>query len=183
MDQCRPDLFNKQTEQQAINHIFRKSYRACENPTSHTPWTECGLLICVHSFPDERIEHPCEWQLVVTSADRQQSGNDPRLMSLRKMILSFGAIISKTFFRNRRNTPTGSTPHTYQDRKADAGGQKFGRPKNWQTAHDTAYCQTESSGVILSQHKAPLNNLGHFESRKSRYHTKDRAFQCLLPLM
>ena len=64
--------------------------------------------------------------MAVTLADRQHSGNDHRRMILRKIRLSFGAIISATF-RNRGNSPKGST---YQDRDADAGGQKFGRPKN-----------------------------------------------------
>ena len=45
-------------------------------------------------------------------------------------MISFGAIISATFFRNSGNTHKGSTPHTYQDRDADAGGQKFIRPNN-----------------------------------------------------
>ena len=43
--------------------------------------------------------------MAVTLADRKHSGNDPRRMSLRKIMLSFGAIISATFFRNGGNTP------------------------------------------------------------------------------
>ena len=48
--------------------------------------------------------------MAVTLADRQHSGNDPRRMSLRKIMLSFGAIISTTFIRNGGNTPNGLIP-------------------------------------------------------------------------
>ena len=49
-------------------------------------------------------------EIAVTLADREHSGKNPRRMSLRKIMISFGAIISATFFRNRGNTPKGSTP-------------------------------------------------------------------------
>ena len=45
----------------------------------------------------------------VILADRKHSRNDPRRMSLRKIMLSFGAIISVTCFKNEGNTPKGST--------------------------------------------------------------------------
>ena len=44
--------------------------------------------------------------MAVTLANRQ---NNPRLMSLHKIMLCFGAIISATIFRIRGNTPKGST--------------------------------------------------------------------------
>ena len=48
--------------------------------------------------------------MIVTSVDRQQSGKEPRRISQRTIMLSFGVIISATIFRNRGNTPKGSTP-------------------------------------------------------------------------
>ena len=48
--------------------------------------------------------------MAVTFADCQHSGNDPRQMSQQKIMLSFGAIIFVTYFRNGVRTPKGSTP-------------------------------------------------------------------------
>ena len=48
--------------------------------------------------------------MAVALADLQHSGNYHRRRSLRKVLLSFGAIISATFYRNRVNTPNWSTP-------------------------------------------------------------------------
>ena len=47
--------------------------------------------------------------MAVTLADRHHSGNDPRRISPRKIMLRFGAIISATIFKSRGNTPKGST--------------------------------------------------------------------------
>ena len=68
--------------------------------------------------------------MAVTLADRQHSGYDPRRMSLRKIKLSFGAIITLTISRNRGNTSKVSIPHMCKAQEADAGGQEFERPKN-----------------------------------------------------
>ena len=48
--------------------------------------------------------------IAVTLAVRQYSGNDPRRISPLKITLWFGAKISAIIFRNRGNTPKGSTP-------------------------------------------------------------------------
>ena len=87
--------------------------------------------------------------MAVTLADCQHSWNDYRRMSLRKILLNFGAIISTTIFINRETHPRDQHPHMCQDQEADAGGQEFRIPNNctetagnktkeWRTAHDTA---------------------------------------------
>ena len=60
--------------------------------------------------------------MAVTLADRQHSGNDHRRISPQKIMLSLGAIISATIFRNGGNTPNGSTPPYVSDKEADAEG-------------------------------------------------------------
>ena len=67
--------------------------------------------------------------MAVTLADPQHFGIDPRQMSLRKIMLSFGALYLLPSLEIEETHPTDLHHHTYQDRKADAGGQKIGRPK------------------------------------------------------
>ena len=82
----------------------------------------------------------------------------------------------------------------YEDREADAGGQKFGRPKNRtltggnkteerQTAHDTVAVKLRAQewGFLSRCHHQTTP--GPPESMNKRFYTKDRAFQCHLPLM
>ena len=47
--------------------------------------------------------------MAVRLADCQHSGNDPKWISLQKIMLNFGTI-SATIFRSRGKTPKGSTP-------------------------------------------------------------------------
>ena len=55
--------------------------------------------------------------MAVTLVDCQHSGSDPRRISPLKIMLSLGAIISETIFKNRGNTSKGSTPFLYKIKK------------------------------------------------------------------
>ena len=81
-----------------------------------------------------------------------------------------------------------------QDQQADAEGHKSGRPKNWtwseghktkvwRTAHDTAYCQTESQEWRFLGRNHHQTTSGPPKSRNRLLHTKNRAFKCLQALM
>ena len=68
--------------------------------------------------------------MAVTLAGRQHSGNDHRRMSLRKIVLSFGAIISATFLEIEETHPKDQHPirikiekQTQEDRSSE--GQRI----------------------------------------------------------
>ena len=140
--------------------------------------------------------------MTVTLADRQHSGNDPRWMSQRKIMLSFAAVISATFFRNRGNNqkyqhpiytpiphqqPHKTKKQTQEDRSSE--GQRIA-PILGKTTLRSDKLLTPLLAVKLraqewdffnrSQHQTTS---GPPESSNIRFHTKDWAFQWLPPLM
>ena len=89
--------------------------------------------------------------MAVTLADREHTGNYPRRINPRKIMLSFGAIISATSLEIEGTHPNDQHHRICQDQELDAGEQEFGRPKNftqtegnktkkWQTAHESRPC-------------------------------------------
>ena len=87
--------------------------------------------------------------MAVTLADRQHSGNDPRL-SQRKIMLSFGAIISPTFCRNRGNTHKGSTPpYVSRSKKQMHEDRQRIAPRLWETRQRSGKLLTKRHAVIL----------------------------------
>ena len=130
----------------------------------------------------------------VTLADRQNCGDNPRRMSLRKIMHNFGAIISATFFRNRGNTFKGSnTPilikiekRTLENRSSV--GQRIAlrlretrqRVKLLTTLLALKLRMQEWGFLRRSHHQTTF---GPTESRNRRSDEKDRSFQCLPPLI
>ena len=99
---------SKLTSRQLI--IFQygnKSWRACETNFSYT--LDRMVVIDMGRWFSLSGDGPT-FEMAVTLADGQHSGNNPRWTSLQKIMLCFGAIISTTFFRNIGKTPEGSTP-------------------------------------------------------------------------
>ena len=132
--------------------------------------------------------------MAVTLADCQHSGNDPQQISPQKIILSLGAIISATVFRNGWNTPKGSTPpypsrsrSRYRRtgvRKAKELHLDWGKQDKG-VINCSRHCllSTESPGVMPSQQEPPQTISEPPVSRNRQLDTKYRAFRCLPPLM
>ena len=131
---------------------------------------------------------------LVTLADHHHSGNDPRRMSLRKLMLSFGAIIFASFFINWGNTPNGSTPpyvsrsrsrrRRTEVRKAKEFHLEWGNPDKGVT-NCSRHCllsNWEPRSEVFAAGAAP-NHLRAPESWNRLFHTKDRTCKWLPPLM
>ena len=99
---------NKQTEQWQKQRFLQKLESLRKTDFSYTS-DRLGVIDLGRQFSLSRDGAPLA---ISTLADRQHSGNDRRWMSLRKIMLIFGAIISATIFRNRGNTLKAST-HPY----------------------------------------------------------------------
>ena len=106
--QCSPGLSYKQTEEQAKNHISYKKLESLWVTNFSYTFDRIWVIDMGRWFSLSGDGAPLG--MAVTLGHRQHSGNDPWRISPRKIMFSFEAIISATIFRNRGNTPKGSTP-------------------------------------------------------------------------